>query len=99
ASGAETRGAAARAASGADAGTTKAIPVVKEEIQIGKRQVLRGGVRVYSRVIEEPVEESVRLREERVRVERQPVNRSATGGDLSAGQEQVIEVQEFAEEP
>jgi uncharacterized protein (TIGR02271 family) len=89
-----------------DAGTaaraedkTTAIPVVREEVQVGKRRVLRGGVRVYSRVIEEPVEESVPLREERVRVERRPVNRSATRDDLSAGKEQVIEVEEFAEEP
>jgi len=86
------------AATGA-AGKTNAIPVVQEEIQVGKRQVLRGGARVYSRVIQEPVEESVSLQEERVRVERHPVNRSATDTDLSIGQEQVIEVQEFAEEP
>lgn len=78
---------------------TQAIPVVEEELQVGKRQVLRGGVRVYSRVVEEPVEEEVQLREERVRVERRPVNRSASDADLRAGQEQVIEVQEFAEEP
>jgi uncharacterized protein (TIGR02271 family) len=78
---------------------TTAIPVVKEEVQVGKRRVLRGGVRVYSRVVEEPVEESVALREERVRVERRPVNRSATRDDLSGGKEEVIEVEEFAEEP
>jgi uncharacterized protein (TIGR02271 family) len=77
----------------------RAIPVVKEEVQVGKRQVLRGGVRVYSRVVEEPVEETVKLREERVRVERRPVDRAATAADLSAGQENVIEAQEFAEEP
>lgn len=88
--------AVAARATGAASG---AIPVVQEDIQVGKREVLRGGVRVYSRVVEEPVEESVRLREERVRVERTPVNRAATDADLLAGQEQVIEVQEFAEEP
>jgi uncharacterized protein (TIGR02271 family) len=86
-------------ASGTDTGAPKAIPVVKEELRIGKRQVLRGGVRVYSHVIEEQVEESVPLREERVRVERRPADRSATEADLSRGREQVIEVQEFAEEP
>src|SRR5689334_5765096 len=91
--------ASAGAASRTETDTAKAIPVVKEEVQIGKRQVLRGGVRVYSRVVEEPLEESVRLREEKVRVERHPVNRSATEADLSGGREQVIEVQEFAEEP
>jgi uncharacterized protein (TIGR02271 family) len=78
---------------------TEAIPVVKEEVRVGKRQVLRGGVRVYSRVVEEPVQENISLREERVRVDRQPVNRDATPADLSAGKEQVLEVQEFAEEP
>lgn len=78
---------------------TNAIPVVKEEIQVGKRQVLRGGVRVYSRVIEEPVEEKITLREERVRVDRQPANRAATQSDLAGDREQVVEVQEFAEEP
>ncbi len=92
-------GARSATAGGRDTGSTNAIPVVEEEVQIGKRQVLRGGVRVYSRVIEEPVEEDISLREERVRVERRPVNRPATEADLKAGKEQVIEVQEMAEEP
>lgn len=78
---------------------TKAVPVVREDIQVGKRQVLRGGVRVYSRIVEEPVEESIRLREERARVERRPVNRPATEADFSAAQERVIELREFSEEP
>lgn len=89
-------------AEGAAAGAAekgRAIPVVREEVQVGKRQVLRGGVRVYSRVVEKPVEENVKLREERVSVERRPVDRAATAADLSAGQETVIEEQEFAEEP
>jgi uncharacterized protein (TIGR02271 family) len=77
----------------------KSIPVVQEDVKVGKRNVQRGGVRVYSRVVEQPVEETVRLQEERVRVERQPVNRAASGAELQAGREEVIEVQEFAEEP
>jgi uncharacterized protein (TIGR02271 family) len=77
----------------------KSIPVVQEDVRVGKRTVQRGGVRVYSRVIEQPVEETVRLQEERVRVERQPVNRAVSGSELQAGREEVIEVQEFAEEP
>ena len=75
------------------------IPVVEEDLRVGKRSVLRGGVRVYSRVVETPVEEKVNLREERVRVDRQPANRAANASDLRAGAEQVIEVQEYAEEP
>ncbi len=35
-----------------------AIPVVEEELQIGKREVSRGGIRVYSHMVETPVEES-----------------------------------------
>lgn len=80
--------------------TSQAIPVVQEELQVAKRRVLRGGVRVYSRVIEEQVNESVDLREEHVRVDRRPVDRAATDADFAtAGREQVVEVQEFAEQP
>ncbi|MGA8027675.1 MAG: YsnF/AvaK domain-containing protein [Bryobacteraceae bacterium] len=84
---------------GAQTGQSQSIPVVEEELRVGKRSVLRGGVRVYSRVVEQPVEETVNLREERVRVERQPVNREVNESDLRAGRDQVIEVQEYAEEP
>lgn len=80
-------------------GQTKAIPVVEEALRVGKRSVLRGGVRVYSRVLEQPVEETVSLQEERVRVERQPVNRPVKESDLRTGRDEVIEVQEYAEEP
>src|SRR5437764_3366736 len=51
-----------------------AIPVVEEQLKVGKREVQRGGVRVFSRVVETPVNESVNLREEHVNVERRPVN-------------------------
>lgn len=77
----------------------KTVPVVQEDLQIGKRAVARGAVRIYSRVIEQPVEETVTLREERVRVERQPANRAADPADLQAGRDEVIEVQEITEEP
>lgn len=76
----------------------EAIPVMREELAVGKRSVLRGGVRVYSRVVEQPVEETVRLRQETVHVDRTPVNREVTDADLRRGQEKVIEVKEFAEE-
>lgn len=105
--GAAAAGLAGKAAAGltgkasgrADAGASQAIPVVEEELQVGKRAVQRGGVRVYSRTTERPVEEDVRLREEHVRVDRQPVNRPATEADFRSGSDQVIEVDEYAEEP
>ncbi|HYN85704.1 MAG TPA: DUF2382 domain-containing protein [Pyrinomonadaceae bacterium] len=74
------------------------IPVVEEELQVGKREVERGGVRVESRVEEVPVEKDVHLREERVRVERRPVDRPAGDAD-AAFREGSIEVTERAEVP
>lgn len=76
----------------------KSIPVVQEDVKVGKRSVVRGGVRVYSRIVEQPVEENVNLREEHVRVDRQPVNRPLQPGELRSDREEVIEVQELAEE-
>jgi stress response protein YsnF len=77
----------------------EAIPVVEEEIRVGKREVARGGVRVVSKVTERPVEEQINLREERVNVERRPVDRPLTRGDLNnAFQERTIEARETAEE-
>ncbi len=75
-----------------------AIPVLEEDLQVGKRRVLRGGVRVFSRIVETPVEESIGLREEHVRVNRQTVNRPATEADFAAGRNQAIEVEQFGEE-
>jgi uncharacterized protein (TIGR02271 family) len=74
------------------------IPVVEEQLKVGKRDVERGGVRIRSYVTERPVEADVALREERVHVQRQPVDRPATAADLAAG-ERVIEATETVEEP
>lgn len=73
------------------------LPVVEEELKVGKREVSRGGVRVVSRVSERPVEAQVRLREERVSVERRPVDRPLTE-DAAAFTENTIELTETAEE-
>jgi len=54
----------------------KAIPVVEEHVEIGKREVGQRAVRVYSNVTETPVQKDVELREETIRVERRPVNRA-----------------------
>jgi stress response protein YsnF len=78
---------------------TTSIPIVEENIQVGKREVETGGVRLRSRIIEKPVEENLRLREERVTVERTPVDRKATDEDLDTLQDKEIEVVEHAEVP
>ena len=77
---------------------TAVVPVVQEELLVGKREVDRGGVRVFQRVVEEPVSEAVSLHEEHVVIERHPVDRAVTNADLSAG-DQVIELTETDEVP
>lgn len=74
------------------------IPVIEEELRVGKREVEGGGVRVRTRVVERPVEEAVRLREERVNVERRPVNRPVTDTDLNTFREGTFELRERSEE-
>ena len=74
------------------------IPIVEEELRVGKRQVERGGVRVRSYVVEKPVETEITTREEIVRVERRPVDRPISAGD-TAFQERVVEVTATGEEP
>jgi uncharacterized protein (TIGR02271 family) len=81
------------------AGQTAAIPVVEEEIAVGKREVERGGVRVRTEVEERPVEEKVNLREEHVKVERRPVDRPASEADIQRAQQAgTIDVREKAEQ-
>lgn len=74
------------------------IPVVQEELAVGKRTVDRGGIRVFKTVQERPVEEQVSLRDETVKVERRPVNRPADAGTLNTFEEGTIEVREYHEE-
>jgi uncharacterized protein (TIGR02271 family) len=73
------------------------VPVVQEELEVGKRQVRGGAVRVVSRVVSKPVSESVELRREEATIERHPVDRPATEADLAALKDRTIEVQEMAE--
>jgi uncharacterized protein (TIGR02271 family) len=75
----------------------ESIPVVKEDLQVGKREVNQGRVRVRSYVVEKPVQEQVMLREENVSVERRPVDRPLTGNE-DAFRERTIEAQGKREE-
>jgi uncharacterized protein (TIGR02271 family) len=74
------------------------IPVIEEQLQVGKREVETGGARIRSRVIERPVEASIRLREEHVVVNRHPVNRAVTDADVSNFKEGDITLTERSEE-
>jgi len=81
-----------------DAGQEAKFDIVEEQLQVGKREVEKGGVRVRSYVTETPVQEQVTLRQEHVRVDRHPVDRPATSADINSFQEGVIEMTEHAEE-
>jgi len=75
----------------------RVIPVIQEDLEVGKREVDLGKVRVVSRIVETPVSESVTLREEHATVERRPVDRPASATDLAGLEGQSIEVKETAE--
>lgn len=87
-----------RAATGTTGTNEVAIPVIEEQLAVGKRQVQRGGALIHTYVTERPVEETVTLREEHVNVERHPVNRPVTSADTAAMREGTFEVTERAEE-
>jgi uncharacterized protein (TIGR02271 family) len=83
-----------------DQGGRAAIPVVEEQLQVGKREVEQGGVRIQTTQTERPVEAKVNLHEERVNVERHKVDRPATAADLNQpGRDAAIEVTATSEVP
>jgi uncharacterized protein (TIGR02271 family) len=73
--------------------------VMEEKLKVGKQVVQTGGVRIHPRVLEKPVTEQVRLREERAVVERRPVDRPATPEEIATlgMQGKPIEIRETAE--
>lgn len=75
------------------------VPVIEEQLRVGKRQVERGGVRVTRRVQDRPVQKQVELREEHVDVTRRAVDRPVDRAAVSALADLDIEVVEKAEVP
>ena len=73
------------------------IPVKEERLTVGKRKVEGARVRIYGRVVEKPVEQSIQLHDEKVVVERRPVDRSVSDRDRDA--ETMTEIRETREEP
>jgi uncharacterized protein (TIGR02271 family) len=77
------------------------VPVVEEELAVGKRQVQTGQVRLRKVVNTEHQEVPVTLQREEVQVERVPADESSFGTDATEGafQEREINVPVMAEEP
>jgi uncharacterized protein (TIGR02271 family) len=75
------------------------VPIPKEELRVGKRQVQSAkAYRVSTTVVEVPVEEQVNLRAETVVIERRPTTGTTVRGGESF-QDHTIEVHEMYEEP
>ncbi len=80
-------------------GTDEAhLDVVEERLRIGKREVQRGGMRVRRVVTERPVEEQVTLRDETIRVDRRPVDRTLDSAEGDLFSEKTYEFTETDEE-
>jgi len=77
------------------------IPIAEEELQVGKREVVRGRTVVQSHTTEIPAEERVDLLEETILTERRPADRALTDEEIErAGllADRVIEVAAMREE-
>ena len=70
---------------------SQSIPVVQDELKAGKREVQRGGVRIFSHLAETPVDESVNLRDENVTVQRRAIDKMVDPADVPAFQEKAVE--------
>jgi len=77
--------------------TDETIPVVDERLVVGKRDVNLGRVRVRSYLREEPVSADVNLHEERVTLDRRPVDRPLSDAD-AAFRDRTIEAEAHGEE-
>jgi hypothetical protein len=74
------------------------IPVVKEDIAVGKR-VSEQRYRVRAYTIDKPIEEKVMLRDEHVEIEHRPISGAAAGQTSELPKDREIEVVERHEEP
>ena len=75
------------------------VPVVEEGLEVGKRRVATGGVRVTSSVSERPVEETVTLREERVEARRTRADRELSPDEAEAAfEDRTVEMLATGEE-
>jgi len=74
------------------------IPVIHEELRIGKREIDAGGVRVTTHVSARPVEKTVTIREERVTVERRVVDRPIDDYE-DVFRDRTLEMKASSEEP
>lgn len=91
------RAATGQAAAGRTTESEEVIPLAEETLQVGKRTVNRGIIRLRRYVVEPPVEQQVSLRDEQVTIERRKPVTDAVTGDVFT--EKTVEVTETSEVP
>ena len=80
-------------------GNDDVVQVVEERLNVGKRSVSRGKVRLHAYVVETAVSENVSLRDETVTIDRRPVDRAVSGElGVDAFKDRTIEMEEIDEE-
>ncbi|AWB06589.1 hypothetical protein A6A40_16010 (plasmid) [Azospirillum humicireducens] len=73
---------------------------VKEEVEIGKRRVAKGGLKAVSEITETPIQETVTLRDEAVDVEHRKVDRPLRPDEEKAAfGEKTVELTATSETP
>lgn len=82
-----------------DRTTDKKVDVIKEHLEVGKREVQTGGAKITSRIVESPVEEKVNLRKENVEVTRKSVDKPVDSSKMKNFEEKTIEATETSEVP
>jgi uncharacterized protein (TIGR02271 family) len=76
------------------------IPLVDEELEIAKRQVEAGGVRVQTRIVTKAVRREVPVREEHVTIERRKVDEWLSHDDADAQlHDRAVEIKATSEQP
>ena len=88
----------ASAGTAARVGQDDVLQVVEERLNVGKRAVNRGKVRLHAYAVEREVSENVTLRDETVSIDRRPVDRPVAALGADAFQERTIEMEEIDEE-
>jgi uncharacterized protein (TIGR02271 family) len=74
------------------------IPVMEEQLQVGKQMVRRGAVRIHQFVVQRRAEAEIPLREEEIDIERRSVDRPADPGE-EPFREREISIEAMGEEP
>lgn len=76
-----------------------AIPVIEENVKVGKKMIPHSRIRIISRVTEQPITQDISLRQEHVEVERRATDRALNSGDINAFKEGTVELTESEEVP